>query len=103
MLKENITSLARRKFDDLKLNPNLNQRVDTPDSNRTQTAGNASNLRPEELEKKAAEKGIQALFKVCYSLQPPFAIYQQVTKLEIESVPCCADHSYSYKYEWAEY
>jgi len=60
-----------------------------------QAAEKAGNLRPEErqkLEEQAAEKGIQALFKVAtaYShrshLLMTFAIYQQGTKLEIESV-----------------
>ncbi|KAL9708991.1 DnaJ-like protein [Leucoagaricus gongylophorus] len=60
-----------------------------------QAAEKAGNLRPEErqkLEEQAAEKAIQALFKVAtaYShrshLLMTLAIYQQGTKLEIESV-----------------
>lgn len=59
-----------------------------------QAAERAGNLSPEErkrLEEQAAEKGLQALFKVCFALSRAPSTYSwslvlQGTKLEIESV-----------------
>lgn len=56
-----------------------------------QAAEKAGNLSPEEkkrLEEQAAEKGLQALFKVCRSLQSRGSLFNSIqgTKLEIESV-----------------
>lgn len=62
-----------------------------------QAAEKAGNLSPEEkkkLEEHAAEKGLQALFKVCLSFSSTYnsnsliylSVYEQGTKLEVESV-----------------